>query len=255
MKASIKTAVLTGLLSVLWLMPLHAQDDENDGIATTVLITPKAGHEEELIKAITEYHHFVAQFEGHFRYTWYEIQTGPHTGKYAARSGNHNWADFDAEYEWQKEAGAHFEKNVAPHIDKLENTITEEMDEFMYWPENWEGYSHFWIQDWYVKSGQYSKFRRGLKQIVDTLRAGNFPNYFGFYSVVSGGYGGQIRLVTAHKGWSDMVDKEPTFYQIMSESLGGQEAFETFMSDWGSTFKEGANWTVARMEEASDYGD
>ena len=65
-----------------------------------LLITPKAGHEETLITAITEYHHWIAQFEGHMEYTWYEILTGPHTGKYMARSGNHNWADFDAEYDW-----------------------------------------------------------------------------------------------------------------------------------------------------------
>ena len=253
MKNRIRTAVFGFLLGLFMLVPLQA--GANDGIATLVMITPKEGHDEALIKAITDYHHWVAQFEGHFEYTWYEILTGPHTGKYAARSGGHDWADFDAEYEWQKEANEVFERNVAPHIDHITNQLTEEMDEFMHWPESWEGYSHFWIQDWYVKSGQFSKFRRGLKQIVDTLKAGGFPGHFGFYSVVSGGHGGQIRLVTAHKGWSDMVDKEPTFFQIMSESLGGEEEFEAFMSDWGSTFKDGPNWTVKRMPEASDYGN
>ena len=255
MKFRIKTAVLGALLSVFWLMPLQAQDQENDGVATTVLITPKAGHEKELIKAITEYHHWVAQFEGHFRYTWYQVLTGPDTGKYAARSGNHNWADFDAEYDWQKEAGENFEENVAPHIENVQNIITKEMDEFMHWPESFEGYTHFNVEDWYVKNGQYSKFRSGLKQIVDTLKAGNYSGHFGFHSVESGGHGGQIRLVTAHKGWSDMTERDPSFFDIMSESLGGQEAFDALMSDWGSTFKSGRNWTVSRIEEASDYGD
>jgi hypothetical protein len=41
----------------------------------------------------------------------------------------------------------------------------------------------------------------------------------------------------------------------MSEELGGPEKFEEFMSDWGSTFKQGRNWTVSRMPEASDYGN
>ena len=80
MKRALKLAIVYALTCCFWLIPAQAQ--ENEGVATSVLITPKAGHEEELVKAITEYHHFVAQFEGHFEYNWYEILTGPYTGKY-----------------------------------------------------------------------------------------------------------------------------------------------------------------------------
>lgn len=253
MKNRIKLLILAVLVSLFWLLPAQAQ--ENDGIATTVLITPKAGHEETLVKAITDYHKWVAQFEGHFEYTWYEVLTGPDTGKYAARSGGHNWSEFDAEYDWQKQADEVFASNVAPHIENAERIMTEEMSDFMHWPESFEGYTHFNIQDWYVKNGQFSKFRRDLKKIVDTLKAGNFPNHFGFYSIASGGYGGQVRLVTSHKGWSDMADEDPTFSDLMSAELGGQDKFDEFMADWGSTFKQGRNWTVRRMPEASDYGN
>lgn len=93
-----------------------------------------------------------------------------------------------------------------------------------------------------------------MKQIIDTLKAGNYPGYFGFYSVVSGGHGGQIQLVSANKGWSDMADKDPSFYELMSKELGGEDEFNAFMADWGSTFKSGQNSTVERMAEASDYG-
>ena len=51
-----------------------------------------------------------------------------------------------------------------------------------------------------------------------------------------------------------MADTDPSFYDIMSKELGGDETFNEFMSEWGSTFKSGANWTVKRMPEASDYG-
>jgi len=246
---------LLGLLTaLLWLMPAQAQETETEGVATVVLITAKDGHDEALIKGITDYHHWVANFDGHMKYTWYEILTGPDTGKYIARSGNHNWADFDAEYEWQEEAGEVFERNVAPHIASAERTMTEEMDEFSHWPESFEGYTHFQVEDWYIRNGQYGKFRRGLKKVVDTLKAGNFPNYWGFFSVESGGHGNQISLVTANRGWSDFTDTEPSFFDLMSEALGGPEEFDTFMSDWGSTFKSGSSRMVRLMPEASDYG-
>jgi hypothetical protein len=253
MKRPISIALLCAFIGMFWLMPLQAQDD--DGIATTVLLTPKAGHEKDLVKAITDYHHFVAKFEGHFEYTWYEILTGPDTGKYAARSGGHNWADFDAKYDWQKEAGEHFEKHVAPHIENAQNLVTSEMSDYMHWPESFEGYTHFNVEDWYVKNGQGYAFRKGLKEIVDTLKAGGYPGYFGFYAVESGGHGGQVRLVTGHKGWADMADKDPSFFDLMSKKLGGEEQFHAFMSEWAATFKSGPNWTVRRMPEASDYGN
>jgi len=253
MKNRIKWVVLSALVGIFWFMPAQAQD--NDGVATVVMITAKAGHEKNLVEAITDYHHMVAKFDGHMEYTWYEILTGPDTGKYIARSGGHNWSEFDAEYDWEEKADEAFAANVAPHIESANRSMTTDMDEFSHWPESFDGYTHFHVQDWYVKGGHYSKFRRGLKQIVDTLTAGNFPGYWGFHSVVSGGHGNHINLVTAHKGWSDMADKDPSFFDLMSKSLGGEEEFDAFMADWGSTFKEGRSQMVRRMPEASDYGN
>jgi hypothetical protein len=252
MRMTTKLVFICAMTCLFWLLPAQAQ--ENEGIATTVTITPKAGHEETLIKAITEYHQWVANFEGHMEYTWYEILTGPDTGKYAARSGNHNWADFDAKHDWQEEAAKVFASNIAPHIEGVENVMTVEMGDFSHWPESFEGYSHFRIENWYVINGQNSKFRKGLKKIVDTLKAGNYANHWGFFSVESGGHGAQIGLVTANKGWAGFSDVDPSFYDLMTKELGSAEAFETFMADWGSTFKVGRNWTVRRMPEASDYG-
>jgi len=242
------------LFGLVWLLPAQAQDQDNEGIAQVVLITPKEGHNEALITAITDYHHWVAKFEGHHEYNWYEILTGPDTGKYIARSGNHNWADFDAKYDWQKEAGEMFAKNVAPHIQDADTHMTEEMKDFSHWPESFDGFTHFQVENWYVHNGKGHEFRQGLKKIVDTLRAANYGGYWGFFSMASGGHGNQVQLVTAHRGWSDMSDKDPSFYTIMSEALGGEDAFHAFMGDWSATFKTGHNQMVKRMPEASDYG-
>jgi hypothetical protein len=254
MTNKIKLIICCLLAGLCWLAPVQAQDADNEGIARVVLITPKEGHEQVLVKAITDYHHWIANFDGHHEYQWYEIVTGPHTGSYIARTGNHDWADFDAEHEWLEQADETFTKNVAPHIQDADIRMTQEMREFGHWPESFDGYTHFIVEDWYIQNGRYSKFREGLKKIVDTLKAANFDSYWGFFSVVSGGHGNQVQFVSANRGWSDMTETKPSFVDIMSKELGGPEAFESFMSDWSATFKTGDNQMVRLMPEASDYG-
>lgn len=251
---TIRSIMLVLLASLCCASPALAQENPSEGIARVVLITPKEGHRETLVKAITEYHHWIANFEGHHVYQWYEIQTGPDSGKYIARSAGHNWADFDAEPDWMAEADEAFATNVAPHVQDADVWFTQDMPEFSHWPESFEGYTHFFVEDWYVRNGQYGNFRRGLQRISEALKAGGFGAYWGFYSVESGGKGGQIQLVTANKGWADMAESEPTFFAILSEALGGPEAFDAFMSDWGSSFEVGTNRMVELMPEASDYG-
>ncbi len=98
---TIKLIGLTLVVSLFLIMPAQAEDEENNNIAQLILITPTAGHGQDLIEAVTEFHHWVAGKEGHLEYTWFEILTGPDTGNYIARSGEHIWSDFDAEYDWQ----------------------------------------------------------------------------------------------------------------------------------------------------------
>ena len=241
-------------LALLMSMPLQADEHEKESIASVVTITPKAGHADDLLEAITEYHHWIADFEGHMQYNWFEILTGPDTGKFAARTGSHSWADFDAEYDWQEQAGEKFAEIVAPHIESVERAMTSEMTEMSHWPENWDGYSLFYVQQWYVHNGKGAQFRKGLKKIVETLKAGGYPGYFGFHSVESGGHGNQITIVSPKKGWAGFSEQSPSFYEIMKKELGGEAEFENFMSEWSATFKTGGSQTVKYLKEASDYG-
>ncbi len=255
MNHTIRRMALILLVGLFWLAPAQAQEEENEGIARVALITAKDGHDDALIEAITDYHKWVAKFEGHHRYNWYEILTGPHTGKYVARTANHNWADFDAEYDWQEEAGKVFRENVMPHIEHVEVSFVQEMKEFSHWPESFEGYTHYTVSDWYVKNGHGRQFREGLGRIVKALKAGGFPNHWGFLSIESGGHGNQIRIVGAQKGFADLSDPDPSFSSIMTKEMGSEEAYQEFMSEWSMTFKSGHNWMVKHMPGASDYGD
>jgi hypothetical protein len=232
-----------------------AQDDEdNDGIAQVVLITPKDGHEKALEEAITAYHHYMADKKGAWRYQWYSIITGPDTGKYIARSGGHNWADFDAEHDWDEAAGERFDKNVQPHVEDMDITIAKTDDEVGKWPENFDGYKYFSITNWYVKQGQNRAFNEGLKKIDKALNEGGFPNYYAFTYPVSGGKGNQVTLVSPRKSFADMAPKEPKFIDVMNKALGEDETKE-LLAEWSTTYHEGRNFLLKHRPKLSDYGD
>lgn len=251
-----KTLIMVVSLALMIVMsPLVAQDDEkNDGIARVVLITARDGHEKALEEAITAYHHYMAGKEGAWRYQWYSIVTGPDTGKYIARSGSHNWEDFDAKHDWDEEAGAKFVSDVQPHIADADVMIARTDDELGHWPESMEGYNLFSITQWHVKSGQNRIFNEGLKKIDGILKEGDFPNFYGFSYPVSGGRGNTVTLVAPRKNFADMAPKEPSFIEVMNKAMGEEEA-QAFLAEWGPSYKSGENQLLRYREELSDYGE
>lgn len=243
------------LLALFSIGAVQAQEEESDEVGVALLITPKAGHDEALLTAIEGYHKWVANYEGHMRFSWWKILTGPETGNYMAYSGGHNWADMDAEYDWEDESDKVIAENVMPHIEHMVRAVDVGMDDVSHWPDNWEGYTHIQLESWYIKNGHYGAFNKGMKRISAALKAGEYPAHFGFTRTVSGGHGNEITLVLPMKGWSGMSEKNPSFYDIMSEELGGQEQFDAFMSEWGQTFKSGHSQMLEYLPAASDYGD
>lgn len=249
------TTVVTALALLCCASFALAQDAEkNDGLARVALITAKEGQGKALEEAITKYHHFMGKKEGAMRYSWFSIQTGPDTGKYIARSGGHNWADFDAEHDWDEEAGAKFAELVQPHIKNVEVTITRTDDEIGIWPESMEGYEYFSATRWHIKPGKSRAFNEGLKKIDEILKANDFPTYYRFIYNVSGGMGNTVMLVNPRKNFADMAPKEPSFMDIMNKVMGEDEA-NAFLDDWSSTYEAGQNMLLHWMAEESDYGD
>ena len=251
-----KILIMVAALTLInGMSPAVAQDDDkNDGLAQVVLITAKDGQEKALEEAITAYHHYMADKKGAWRYKWYSIVTGPDTGKYIARSGDHNWEDFDAEHDWDEEAGARFVSEVQPHIADADFMITRTDDEVGMWPESMDGYKYFSITNWYVKAGQSKKFNDGLKKIDKALNDGGFPSYYAFTHPVSGGKGNQVTLVSPRKSFADMAPKEPKFIDVMSEALGEEET-GAFLADWSLSYKVGNNYLLKYRPKLSDYGD
>ena len=251
-----KSLITLFFLALLFSLPqAFAQDEaENDDIAQVVTITAKDGHQKALEDAITAYHHAMADKEGAWRYQWFSVITGPDTGKYIARSGGHNYADFDATHDWDEAADAKFASDVAPHIASAVTTMTRGDDEIGIWPDSMEGYNYFSLTTWHVKQGRNNAFNEGLKKIDATLKAGGWPTYYAFVYPVSGGKGNELLIVSPHKNFADLAPQEPKFMDVMGKAMGEEEA-AAFMSEWATNYYPGQNRLVKYRAELSDYGD
>ena len=253
--------VLCSLALAVCITPTVAQDEaENDGVAQVIIITAKEGQNKALEEAITNFHHWLGDKEGSFRYQWYSVLSGPEVGSYVARSGNHNWADFDAEHDWDEEAGAKFEAEVLPNVEDATVIYTVAERDWGIWPDSLEGYKLFSITQWHVRPGQLGAFRRGLSRVDGILKEGGFPNHYAFRRTVSGGSGNTFTLVSPRKNFADMAPKEPSFFDIMSAAMAtegsdGTEEAGAFLAEWGSTYKSGDNILIRYNPELSDYGD
>lgn len=234
--------------------PVFAEEEKSENLARVVMITPKKGHEDALEEAITEYHHYMGDKKGAWRYNWYSILTGPDAGKYLARSGGHSWADFDAEHDWDKKAGEKFNAEVWPHIEDADIYITQTDDEIGKWPDNMDGYQYYSVTDWHIMPGKGWEFNEGLKKIDAILKDSEWPNYYAFIYEVSGGYGNAVKLVSPRKNFADMAPKEPAFMDIMQKAMGEEEA-RAFMTNWSKTYKSGQNMLLKWEPKLSDYGD
>lgn len=232
-----------------------AQDEEeNDGLARLILITAKDGQSKALEEGITAFHKYMADKEGAWRYQWHSIITGPDTGKYIARSGGHNWGDFDAEHDWDEEADEKFGNEVQPFIADAVVSIVQSDQELGIWPDSMEGYKYFSITRWHVKQGQNRAFSEGLKKIDGILKAADWSNYYAFSSTVSGGHGNTQSLVTPHKSFADMAPKEPNFIDVMNAALGEEET-RAFFAEWSLTYKSGDDFLIRYRPGLSDYGE
>jgi len=232
-----------------------AQDTEKKtDVAQIALITAKEGQGKALEAAIVEYHHFMATKPGSMRWRWFSVVTGKNTGKYLVRTGNHDWADFDAEHDWDDESDAKFASLISPHIASVAASFTLTDDKLGIWPDNLAEYKLFSVTRWYVRPGRYGDFMKGLTKIDTILKENKFPYPYAVIHNVSGADGNLVSLVIPYKNYADMAPKQPDYMDVMNKAMGDEEA-AAFMDEWGSSFKTGDNFLLRYLPEQSDYGD
>lgn len=82
---------------------------------------------------------------------------------------------------------------------------------------------------------------------------GGWGGYYYFAYNSSGSRSGSMVLVTPHKNWESMAAKEPSFFSVLSEVLGEEEAGAT-LAAMNEIYKAG-NVTTLRWRKELNGDD
>ncbi len=245
-----KTAFILILLTMFLSLSANAAEDEKtDGIAILWEMEIADGKGDVFRDAIKGFNRLYNKKPGAFKWRWYAVMTGPDTGKYIARSSDHNWADMDAvEDLWDEEMSDFWTLNVAPLIENAERYITQTDDEIVHWTEGKE-YKFFTLQERYVKS--WGDFNKNIKIIHETLQKANFDGDYALHYNISGGRPNAATLVFPATSWADMKGPSPSFEEAMKTQMSEDE-LEALLETYRKSYKIVSSTMIRYLPEFSE---
>lgn len=207
--------------------PALAQANEEKmpgAMADLWMVWPKAGHEAQFAAAIKA--HVAWRKSAGEGWNWEAFQplVGNDMGYFVFRSGDHEWADFDSQAAWEMatKAGADFNKNVTPHVERLEHYIAEEDFKHSHWVPA-DDYKYFWVEDNQLKSGSQKDVGEALDSLTKGLIDGGWTGSWAMSRSI-GGSSNVLTMAFPYRTFAEMKEPEPGFMEILAKGMGSAEA-------------------------------
>lgn len=204
---------------------LPAQDGT---LGRSYLITPKLGMDDQFDAAISAHAALRRAEMDPWSWAVYTIETGEDAGSYFVRSGNHQWADFDA-YDaampFQQKVGDHWRTTVSPLIGEWSSMITAVDTSVSLLPTPMPAPAAFVnVTGFKLRPGMERQFFEGVGQAHAALKKANWPHPYLWAYPLSGHEDGPIVwLVSFHDSWADMAEPDPSFEAILMREMGEEE--------------------------------
>ena len=158
------------------------------------------------------------------------------------RSGEHFWADFDAQAAWEitSKAGADFQQNVAPHAERFEHSISVGDFAHSQWKPA-EDYKYFRVTEYDLEGGRGNSVREAIDAIHQGLVAGGWERSYAISRSI-GGAGG-LTIVSPYRTYAEMEDPKPSMMEVLTKGAGSAEAAQAALQKFGDGV-ESTNTTI-----------
>ena len=228
MKRSILLATISISLLFLFTLSVLAQEEKKEipNVADFYMLKVKDGMEAKFESELKA--HSTWRMENGDPWEWYVFQvlTGEYTGRYIIRSQNLFWEDYDNVGEFYANAVQHYMETVTPLIDSFQAAIHEVSLELSRLPKNLNEYPLLEVFAYYLKPDGPEGFFGALGKIHQAIVQTEWPAYYHFEMVRSGGFAPKVYLVIWHNNWADFKDPEKSMDEILVEVHGAEETAE-----------------------------
>ena len=194
-------------------------------IAWIYVMTPKMGMGAEFQTALRQ--HVQWRAENGDPWTWgvYEIVNGDNVGTFIARSGDHEWADFDTyDAGFGPRGATNFWATVGPLIEGNTSQITMTDTANARWPENADEYVMFQLITLHLKPAHVEEFTQLIGKFHEAILKTNWPAHYAWTYPLSGGMGPTATLVLPFRNWADFEEPETSFPAMLAQAYGDEEA-------------------------------
>lgn len=197
---------------------------------------PKAGHEAQFEAAVKS--HLAWRKQAGEGWTWeaYQPVVGTDLTRFVFRSGDHHWADFDAQQAWEmtSKSGEAFNRDVAPHVERYQHTIDEEDFAVSHWDVG-PDYRYFQVQSHEVQAGASGALREATAAIHKALQAGGWPGSYSIAREIGGA--GAFSLVFPYTNYAAMEEPKPGFMECLAKGAGSMDAAQAMLAKFDGAAK------------------
>lgn len=252
--------VLSVLATLLLAAPAAVlAEDSPPALADMWLVTPKEGHASEFRKALAEHMAFRTEHGDPRKWEIYTPMLGNDLGRYGIRYCCFSWADQDAYRKWQSEAAKiseHFDKHVAPHLDKAEHYF-EALDRGnSNWVDTGEPYKFFAVTEYYVKPGHGMAFdaaKEKMSQIALNQGWANDNRPWLWASTIGGET--QESIIVPHRNFASFEQEGESFLAFLSRYMGEKEATDLIREFMSTASRTDFQIWEYREELSMDSGE
>lgn len=214
--------VVLGLLVVLGAPAALAQQQPGP-IAVLYFVEAKPGATAPFEEAAKQHFAWHRQQGDRWTHVIWQFASGPRMGQYIVRSGNHNWADFDAAADFMARDEADAAQRIAPQAASISRVFTSALPQI----SNWAGPElppMLSLTEFRLKPGADAEFMAVVGRIHEGLQKGNYAGKYNWAQTVVGDESGVYVLVSPRPNWAAMEQPNPSFFEVLVRVYGQTEA-------------------------------
>lgn len=254
------TTILSVLAALCILLPAVATaQDDPPPLAEIWMVTIKDGHGSEFNKALAEHMKFRSENGDPRDWQAYRPLLGEELNRIGLRSCCFNWADLDTYREWgknNKKVGEHFDKHVAPHVDRFAHYFETMHWNNSHWADSADGASLFAVTEFKVKPGhgaEFSAARDKLLQIALNQGWATGDNSWIWTSTIGGPP--VEGIVIPYQNFAGLDRGQNNFSRFLAEHLG-EEGAAKLMKQFSSSTRGSSYQIWEHQKELSmESGD